>query len=168
MKPKLILHFCGIILCFLVAINITVYYYKTTLSIEQQIAQKLGITETDVFLFDTQKVDEYQIAGICYASNQYGIVWMHNKKYGPELIWIKTSEKMACRANKVWVTPISIKENHFCAFLSDNSDLSSIILEDKNNTMIAKVDHVPALKIIFHEIGRNYYQLKDAEGFIIQ
>ena len=81
MKPKWILSFCGIILCFLVAINITVYYYKTTLSIEQQIAQKLGITETDVFLFDTQKVDEYQIAGICYASNQYGIVWMHNKKY---------------------------------------------------------------------------------------
>ena len=48
MKPKLILCFLGIILCFLVVINITIYYYKTTLSIEQQIAQKLGITETDV------------------------------------------------------------------------------------------------------------------------
>ena len=157
----------SIILSFILVI-LYVFTCKISSSIEHQVARELGVTEHNIFLFDMQVIGEYQIAGVCYGPNQYGLVWMLDKNDRPKLIWVATSDEMVCRADKVWAKAMAIRETAFYAFLSANADLTSIVWEDKNGITITYIDHVPSLVLIPHSIGHNFYQLRDKQGVTLQ
>lgn len=166
MNKKILLVISGALIIICVAI-IAAFSCKIAPSIEQQIAKDLGVAERDISLFDSQSIGGYQIAGVRYGSNQYGMAWILNKKDAPQLIWVKTSEKLVQRADDVWVVAMSAKEGAFYVFLSANENLSSIVLEGEEITT-HYIDHSPSLVIAFHQVGSNTYQLIDKDGNILR
>ena len=168
MTKKDILLIIGTVLCFIAVVVLSTFSCKSAQSIKQQIASELEVSESDISLFDTHTIGEYQISGVRYGSNQYGLVWMLSKKDGTELVWIKTSDKMARRADNVWVMAMAFKEKSFYVFLSANEDFSSIVWADQDGVKTYYIDHTPSLKIVFHNIGSNSYSLLDKNGGILQ
>ena len=168
MAKKRAVRIINTILIFVGVVIISIFSCKLDRSIEQQIAQELDMKETDISLFDTRAFGEYQIAGICYGLNQYGMALWTNKNDKSELIWVKTSETMLRRAENVWVEVMSVKEGPFYAFLSANPGLSSIVLENEEGVTTVHINHSPSLKIVFHEEGSNSYQLVGKNGTVLQ
>lgn len=158
----------GTVLCFIAVVIISALSCKSAQSIKQQIARKLEVSEADISLFDTHRIGEYQISGVRYGPDQYGLVWMLSKENSTELVWVKTSEKMARRADNVWVVAMAFKEKSFYVFLSANEDFSSIVWADQEGVNTYYIDHTPSLEIVFHNIGSNSYSLLDENGVVLQ